>query len=179
MIEAGYFPKIVEPATPAMGVPGVKEICSVSLCISSGPDDWVEKWRHNWLGWFNSPDDAWFVVPEAERHRYRLFAYRLGPTRYRKGEALAAIVPEDVKPVPIGGSFISLGFDAVNRSMESILGFECSPLSCNGMAEEIPANECCLLPTREQAEAAARQFSIDEPEPGEYFVVEVLEHQRA
>jgi hypothetical protein len=69
-----------------------------------------------------------------------------------------------------------LGYDTVvNKSMESVLGFGCSPLSCNALGDELPANNYCLLATESEATAAALEFSIDEPEPGDYYVIEVLE----
>lgn len=55
-----------------------------------------------------------------------------------------------------------------------ILGFGCSPLSCNGMAEEISVNEFCLIDDLETALAAARRFGVEQPEPGPYVIVEVL-----
>ncbi len=55
----------------------------------------------------------------------------------------------------------------------SSAGFECSPLSCNGMAGEIPVNRYCLLDNVEQALRVAARFDEEQPEPGDYFVVEV------
>jgi hypothetical protein len=178
MIDAGYFAKLIEPTPDWLHGQSIREICSVSTCISCGPEDWVDHWRHNELGWFNTIEDAWSVVPEAERHRYRLFAYRMGLIRFRQGEPLEVPVPADVHPAQIPASFVSLGYDAVSRSMETVLGFECSPLSCNSMAEEIPANEFCLFGTEAAATAGAQAFSVQQPEPGDYYVVEVLEAHR-
>jgi hypothetical protein len=118
-------------------------------------------------------------VPETERQRYRLFAYRISLTRYRKGAPLDVPVPADVHPVPFADTFSRLGYDAISKFMESVLGLECSPLSCNGMAADLPANEHCLFDTEEDAAAAAKRFSIEEPEPGDYYVVEVLEARKA
>jgi hypothetical protein len=42
------------------------------------------------------------------------------------------------------------------------------------MAGEVPANRFCLFETLEEELAAARRFSVEEPEPGDYYVVEVL-----
>ena len=179
MIDAGYFAKMIVKKPESLHVQGVREICSVSTCISPGPDGWVDQWRHNEFGWFNTIVDAWSVVPELERPRYRLFAYRIGLTRFRKGEPLNVSVPADVHPVPIPAGFASLGYDAVSKYMESVLGFECSPLSCNAMAGEIPANEFCLFGTEAAATAGAKAFSVEEPEPGDYYVVEVLERQNS
>ncbi len=175
MVDAGYFAKVIEPTPDWLKCQSVREICSVSTCISSGADEWIDHWCHNELGWFNTIEDAWSVVPASERHRYRLFAYRLTLTRFRKGEPLEVALPADVHPVPIPATFRSLGYDAVSKSMESVLGFECSPLSCNSMAQEIPANEFCLFATEAAATDGAQAFSIQEPEPGDYYVVEVLE----
>jgi hypothetical protein len=63
--------------------------------------------------------------------------------------------------------------------MPSVLGFECSPLSCNSMASEMTANESCLFHSLEAAIAGAMRFSIEQPEPGDYYVVEVLEDRQS
>jgi hypothetical protein len=175
-IDAGYFPRIVEATPKGLGVPaGVIDICSVSTCISEGPDDWVGQWHHNSFGWFNTREAAWSAVPDAERARYRMFAYRIAPQFYRIGGAVDdVVVPADVAPEPISSEFQLIGYDAVSKFMDSVLGLECSPLSCNSMAAEIPANQHCLLETLEAAHEAARRFATEQPEPGAYYVVEVL-----
>ncbi len=178
MIDAGYFAKRVMARPEFVKAKNVAEICSASLCMSDGPDGWVEEWRHNWFGWFNSVEDAWSVVPEAERPGYRLFAYRIGPKRYRNGEMLDLVIPPDVHPTSIPSTFVSLGFDAVSKSREDVLGFECSPLSCNGMADELPVNSRCLFESEDAASASAAGFSRGDVEPGDYYVVEVLEGQQ-
>jgi hypothetical protein len=73
---------------------------------------------------------------------------------------------------PIPGSFVSLGFDVANKTYSPF--FECSPLSCNGMAEEVPVNRSCLIETLEDAIAFAERCAREEPEPGPYYVLEVL-----
>ena len=175
MIDGGYFPKRVANRPDGLNAPGVREICSVSHCMSSAPDGWIKHWRHNELGWFNSVEEALSVVPEAERPLYRLFAYRLEPFVYRRGERLDMRVPSDVRPDPIGPEFIERGFDTASRSMENVLGVECSPLSCNYLAVEIPTNEFCLFPTQQAACEGAKAFSVEQPEPGDYYVIQVLE----
>ena len=68
-----------------------------------------------------------------------------------------------------------IGYDIVERNAAmGILGFGCSPLSCNSMAESIPVNEFCLLDDLELALAAARRFGTEKPEPGPYVIIEVL-----
>jgi hypothetical protein len=108
-----------------------------------------------------------------------MFAYRLGLSFYHQGQPEPVALPEGVAPEPLPSQFVSLGFDAYSKSMESILGPECSPLSCNSMASEFQVNRHCLLVTFDEACAAAARFSIEQPEPGDYYVAEVLEKQRA
>jgi hypothetical protein len=99
----------------------------------------------------------------------------MGLARYRKGEALEVAIPADVRPEAVPPAFVSLGYDAVSKSSESVLGFECSPLSCNSMALEFAVNEFCLFDSEAAATAGATAFSSIEPEPGDYYIVEVLE----
>ena len=175
MIDAGYFAKRVMPRPGHLPAAGVREICSVSECISPGADNWIASWRHNGLGWFNRVADAVSVVPEKQRGEYRLFAYRIHPEVFgTKGRAPLPL-PADVRPEPLPAEFRSIGFDSASRSSAAGLSLECSPLSCNGLAAEMPVNERCLFPTLAAAIAGAERFAVEQPEPGDYYVVEVLE----
>ena len=175
----GYLPKRIVDLTgdvDAPRYPGVDEICSVSECISKSPPDWVDCWLHNTDTWlFDSPGAAWWVVPEVERERYRLYAYRLGPTLFHEsGKETEHPLPE-IKAVPIPASFVRIGYDAVVRHLDDthIGSFGCSPLSCNYMAEEYPVNRYCLVDDLDTALAMARDFASGNCEPGPYCVVEV------
>jgi hypothetical protein len=77
VILCGYFPKRVETRPDWLAEPRVKDVCSVSDCIVTGPDGWIDRWLHNWLGWFNTVADAYSVVPPDQVAQYRVFAYRL------------------------------------------------------------------------------------------------------
>ncbi len=178
MIDAGYFAKRVTPKPDWLAAGAVREICSASGCISPGPTGWIDRWLHNEFGWFNRVADALAVIPPGQRAAFRLFAYRIYPHVFRAGARHDLAVPSDVHPDPIPGMFESLGFDSVNRSMEGVLGFECSPLSCNAMATKMDTNEHCLFPSLETALAGATRFSIEQPEPGDYYVLEVLENRQ-
>ncbi len=173
MIDAGYFARQIVDK-PDWLAPNVREICSVSECFSAGPPDWVQQWLHHSLGWFNSPEAATSIVPPAGPS-YRLFAYRILPEEFGDGSRTPLVVPGDVRPDPIPAAYRSLGFDSVSKSLPAGLGFECSPLSCNRLALELPVNEHCLFGTLEEAIAGAIRFAREQPEPGHYYVVEVLE----
>ena len=172
---AGYFAKHVEPRPQSLDVPVVRDVCSVSQCLSPGADNWIASWRHNGLGWFNRVADAVDVVPSGQRGEYRLFAYRILPELFRGGGRATFAVPDDVKPEPLPAGFLSIGFDSASKLSAEGLSLECSPLSCNGLAAELPVNEHCLFPTIDAAIAGAERFALEQPEPGDYYVVEVLE----
>ena len=168
---AGYFPK---PAAVPDGWPAaarVDEICSVSTCLNAPPAGWIHRWLHNELGFFNTRADARAVGPGLA-----LFAYRLWPFRFAEGRLEALAVPH-LAVEPLSADFVSLGFDAVSKSASSF--FECSPLSCNTMAAEIPVNRFCLVDSRPEAAALAERFSRGNQEPGPYHVLEVLRERPA
>jgi hypothetical protein len=71
MIDAGFFAKRIESKPEFLHAPGVREICSVSTCISSGPENWIELWLHNDMGWFNRKADAIRAVPPGHESQYR------------------------------------------------------------------------------------------------------------
>jgi hypothetical protein len=175
VIDAGYFAKRVEPKPEGLDAPGVVDICSVSHCISKPPDGWIARWLHNELGWYNRLSDAAAAVPASQRTAHRLFAYRIHPLFFRRGNQHEFVVPSDVRPEPIPHTFRSLGFDSVNKQANAGFLFGCSPLSCNAMAAECAVNTHCLFGSVEEAIAGATRFSIEQPEPGDYYVIEVLE----
>ena len=111
------------------------------------------------------------VHRSARYKRFRLFAYALVPIRYFNDRTKPLeITGQDVEPLP--ASFVSLGFDVVNRTFSAF--FECSPLSCNGMADEVPVNRFCLQETLTEAITFAQRCAREEPEPGPFYVIEVL-----
>ena len=109
------------------------------------------------------------AVPAAERTGYELHAYRMLPRVFDSGESKPFELPK-MEIEPLTEEFELLGYDAVGY----FNGFACSPLSCNSMAEAIETNEHCLLQSLDVAKEVAMRFSQEEPEPGPYYVVEVL-----
>ena len=168
---AGYFPKRIVSLGAGLKGPFSREIWSVSECISKGPPDWIEHWRHNDFGLFDTREIAESVVPDADRRHYTVLGYRVWDRMFDGGQEVA--VP--ALPSPVDGpdaSFAPVGFDAVARS--GMTSFECSPLSCNGAARSFSVNDKCLFRTAEDAMAGAQEFSKGGWEPGPYWVVEVL-----
>jgi hypothetical protein len=171
LVFAGYFPKrIAVRDDDWLKAPAVREIWSVSDCISKGPPNWLDKWLHNDVGLFDTRDLAMSVVPEKEAQTFTIVGYRVWDKMFDQGQEVELRADLPVLPGPEAG-FVTVGFDAVARSQGF---FDCSPLSCNGGAATFATNEACLFRTLDEALAGAREFSIGSWEPGPYWVVEVL-----
>jgi hypothetical protein len=166
----GYFAKRVTAKPDSIHAPAVLEICSVSECIAPGPDGWADTWTHNEQWVYDTRSAARALVPPEEQHDFALYAYRLLPVLFREGSEEPFEVPSNPSSLP--STFESLGFDVVSRCFGT--SFECSPLSCSDMAHALEANQYCLLSTLSRAIEVAVKFSLEQPEPGPYFVVEVL-----
>jgi hypothetical protein len=172
LVLIGYFPKKVVQRSASLKAAHVTAVRNASGCLSSGPPGWIQHWTHNEMWVYSTIDAALAVMPQDERGEYELQAYRMLAIRWDAGRGMSIVLPTlNVEAVP--ASFHSVGFDAVSIQA-GVAGFGCSPLSCNAMAEEIETNEHCLLPTQQLAEHTALRFSIDEPEPGPFYVIEVL-----
>lgn len=175
----GYFAKPTMKRTEWPRSDAVEEICSASNCISGCDWDWIDEWQHNEMWVFDSPGSAWSVVPEDARARCDIFGYQLYPVRFVKGCQKPFTIPK-VDPQPLSSAFDKLGYDLVSRDTET--AFSHSPLSCNGLAAEVPTNRYCLLDTADEAFALAPTLEVPgQPmrgEPGPYFIVEIWRQRR-
>ncbi len=155
----------------------VEEICSVSDCIARGPERWQDQGRHNCHDLYDTPDLAWSVVPAEVRSQFDLFAYRLLLVEFMNGKEAPIEVWWEPTVERKSPSFVRLGWDAVVGGNHHLFG--CSPMSCNAgcnIVEVAKKNRFCLVNTKNEAIVLARQFSIEQPEPGPYCVVEVWRH---
>lgn len=169
---AGYFAKRLTPRPDWLAVPHIREICSVSECMAKHPERWIDHWKHNDAGLFDTAELAASVVPSEERGAFAIVGYRVWDRMFEEGVETPR--EEDLTAVPEpDASFESLGFDAVGRGL-GWNQFSCSPLSCNHGASTFRANEHCLFATLEEAKVGAKAFSNGNWEPGPYWIVEVL-----
>src|SRR5436189_5779659 len=116
----GYFPKRRTPVPPDYPLPGVEEIASVSECIAPAPQDWIQRWEHNDLFYFDSPAKARAIAPPDQSNAFDIYAYQQFPS----GDSTLDI-KSSADPLP--PSFERLGYDVVSREYSAT--FECSPLS--------------------------------------------------
>jgi len=167
----GYFPKQVVPADAAMGLPGVHDIWSVSGCFAKEPADWIQHWKHNECGAFDSRAIALSVVAPSDAQSYVVLAYRVLDQEFDEHEVRPIKFPAHLTSLELDPEYHSVGFDVVTWDFGA---FGCSPLSCNGGAKQFSVNSRCLFRTLDEALAGAREFSRGPWEPGPYRVVEVL-----
>ncbi len=175
-IFVGFFPKVTQPRPETIKVASITEICSVSEHISQGPDDWINQWKHNYLGFFDSEQTALSLISDVPE-QYDLYAYEMYPFYVLDGLTSSVEIDPPTGTVPPGYEF--LGYDIVTKSMSDF--FECSPLSCNNAAENFPTNSFCLLET--EAAAYEALLAMSKPgsrvEPGPYYLFKVYRKRRA
>ena len=156
-------------------------VWSVSECIAHRPDEWVHRWDFNRAFCYNTERQALDTIPNGSRDQFELFAYRIIPIQFSIGGKarevklgdvyLPGLIEVETEPALTG--FEIAGYDIVNIEAGH-LGFGCSPLSCNGCAAEHAVNSHCLIDELDRAAEIARIFADSEPEPGPYYLVEIL-----
>ena len=178
----GFCVKEYWPTPADWKQPGT-EVCSVSSCIASRPDAWIERWDFNFASCWNTEEQAWDVVAPQERERFRLYAYRVIPLLFTTSgtpevKTTDELFPDSLPPLPSENAlqnYSFLGYDVVQGS--GYLNYGCSPLSCNGMAVEYPVNWYYLIDDLTTAMQAATTFGHQEPEPGPFLIFEVWRKQ--
>jgi hypothetical protein len=169
----GYLPETVE------------EICSVSCCISKSPAG-----QHpSRMGFCPSETLAQRVIcAKPDRAAYDLYAYFMLPVAFEDdGEMrdlnhaereVLAEAENGVGPMPPG--YVRLGWDFATNSLgwETWPLFGCSPLTCNGLAQNIATNRFGLIDDIDRAFAVAGEIVSTPCEPGPYYLVQVWRKQR-
>jgi hypothetical protein len=174
MIPAGYMAKHVCRRLEWLQAPQVIDIYSVSSCVSKDFADYVKYWKHNGYWLFDSPE----IIRSAAQgnsislERTSLFYYEVYEKEY-DGQRWQIYAPEP--------SFLT---NVASPSMKQLEGFdvvtfyartspECSPLSCNSMARELPTNAHCLFKSFEEAKTSLENGAFRECEPGPYRIFAV------
>lgn len=174
MIPVGYMAKRIYNRPEWLGVPNVVDIYSVSSCISEDFADYTPFWKHNGYWLFDSPEVIRALAQEKSIRLdgTNLFFYEAHELEF-DGEAWNRWLPKS--------SFLTNVVSAARRQLEGfdIVSFsartspECSPLSCNSVAKEIPTNQHCLVESFDEAEANINNGSFKNSEPGPYRIFSV------
>ena len=176
MISAGYMYKNIESIPDWLKVENVADIYSVSNCISNDFCDYINYWKHNGFWLFDSLELINTIASEngISLRGMTPFYYRIHPlqwvgpeSKWEKFESEASFSTKVVEPV---GTNLE-GFDFVSYSAQT--SAECSPLSCNGLAQTISVNNHCLLDTFEIAKSTLESGDAVIGEPGPYRIFEV------
>ena len=169
----GYLYKRVAAAPEWLKAPHVSDIYSLSGCVSEAVGSHLEPWRQNGYGLFDSPAHIHALAAEhgLSLAGARLFYYEAYELEYDGQWTPFEPNPAlDTAVVPCQHATLE-GFDVATYWLRS--GTECSPLSCNGLAAELPTNTHCLFPSLEAAIQAVEQGRFEHSEPGPYRVIAV------
>lgn len=176
----GFFAKNTSTAVSDMGDYGIEEICSVSECMSRGPQGWVDKWKHNTDWWVFDTEQLALSVIEDDPARYDLYAYKLFPFRF-DGETRESMEVDSPAQGDLS-AYKQIGYDIVSRYCGPSFGH--SPLSCNGGYADYPINRYCLLDQADDSLRICAEIAKDAAEkgswePGPYCMVKVYRRIRA
>ena len=157
MIPAGYLYKFVVQRPGWLEAPGVVDICSISGCISQPFADFIKHWKHNGYWLFDSPAimEEIAMLEGIDLSRAMLFYYEVHDDEFddRTG-AWRKFGPEPsfVTNVRKPRNARCLGYDVA--TFWAGAGPECSPLSCNSLAQTLQVNAHCLFTSLEQTKQA-------------------------
>jgi hypothetical protein len=182
MIPVGYMYKSVSQKPDWLKTEDVTDIYSVSNCVSEDFSEWINYWKHNGYWFFDNPK---IINDLAEKNNISLKGMKLffyyayekqcnlddsvwSPYEVEKSFSTNVLVPKILNKE---------GYDIVSFSCQT--SAECSPLSCNHMAQEIKVNEHCLLSTFNEAKECIDNGMLNECEPGPYRIFEVYSVENA
>jgi len=184
MIPVGYLAKRVYQRADRLKVttknaffeklPGVVDVYSVSSCLSANFADYIRYWKHNGYWLFDSPRIIRDVAAEKSSNLEgaQLFYYEAHEMEF-DGEHWVPWSPDPSFPtnVIVPAEKQLQGFDVVCFSVKT--NPECSPLSCNGVAEDLQTNAHCLLDSFAEAETSLNDGAFKDAEPGPYRIFAV------
>jgi hypothetical protein len=172
----GYLCKRVSAVPEGLNLPQVVDFYSLSSHISEDFADYITYWRHNGYWLFDSPATMQLLANEQSisLEGLTLFYYEAHELQYnadlQQWVSFQADASFQTNVQPPKACTLE-GFDVVSFSTGT--SPECSPLSCNGLAAQIPTNEHCLIPTLEAAILALEEGRFKNCEPGPYQIISV------
>jgi hypothetical protein len=174
MIPVGYLAKRSCKKPEGLGLPNVADVYSVSDCVNDDFADYINYWKHNGYWLFDSPEIIRLVAQDnsIDLQGTVLFYYEAHEMEFSEA-GWRQFSSEPSFPTNIVQPFQKKleGFDVVTFFVGNAP--ECSPLSCNGLADELPTNPHCLFETFKEAETSlsAGKFAGSEPGPYRIFAV--------
>ena len=177
MLPMGYLYKHVVERPEWLHADNVIDIYSLGGCMSAEFDEeYIQFWKHNGHWLFDAPEIIELLAAEngIDLEGTTLFYYEVFEQEYDPEQGgWLAYTPEasSETAVRVPTRKTLAGYDVVSFYVRSTP--EHSPLSCNGLAEQIPTNAHCLLKTLEEARDALERGGFDNSEPGPYRIIAV------
>ena len=177
LIPLGYMLKFVESEPSWIANPVVREICSVSPCISEDFYGHIESWPYNGWSFFDDPSALVKIAIElgVDPAGTRLFYYEAFAREWNKEDRKwQEFWPQAASSPSLDYPRLGeLGFDVASFHLEA--NVDHSPLSCNGMADELPANAHCLLNSLSTAIDLLESDAFSECGDGPHRIIAVHE----
>ena len=174
MIPIGYMAKRSCEKPKGFIMPSVADVFSVGSCVNDDFADFMSFWPQNGFWLFDSPEIIQNIARENSLSLAgtKLFYYEAYESEFT-GKEWRSFFPElnTATDVLFPSQKILEGFDVVTFSTGT--SPECSPLSCNGLANKIPTNRHCLIESFEEAKIALDSGKFDGAEPGPYRIFAV------
>jgi hypothetical protein len=175
MNSAGYMAKWIMNRPNGFQNAGIVDIYSVSGCISNDFADYIEFWKHNGFWFFDSPQ----IIQEiAKEHSIdltgtKLFYYEVYNLEFHEDNQWKSFKPDASFTTDIEKPSLKNleGYDIVTFSCGN--SAECSPLSCNWLANTIPVNKHCLLSSFDNAHQLLENGKFQNVELGPYRIMAV------
>jgi len=160
--------------------PAVRDIYSVSDCMSKPFADYIEFWKHNGFWFFDSPEiiKALAEGKSISLEGMMLFYYEVYELEYHEDDPIwRGFSPEPSFETHVMVPKVKLfeGFDIATYSAGT--SPECSPLSCNSLAAAIKTNGHCLIETLEEAKQSLEHGKFLNSEPGPFRILGVYSTQ--
>lgn len=176
MVPAGYLYKFVSPRPAWLEAPAVTDIFSISGCISPCFADYISHWKHNGYWLFDSPALMEQIARQSgiDLSQAICFYYEVHEEEFDESTGQwrrFAPEPSMVTAVQEPRTKQCLGYDVATFWAGNAP--ECSPLSCNAVATDLPVNAHCLFASFEDAKNAIDRgaFVTTEPGPCRIFAV--------
>ena len=176
MTPAGYIAKKIHTSTDWLNNSAVEDIWSVSNCMSQVFCDYIPHWQHNGYWLFDTPDAIRRLAAEEriDLSGHRMFYYEVFAKQYNEDTNTWEVFgpePSLKTRVQVPATKTLEGFDVVSFSTASAP--ECSPLSCNRLANSIAVNRHCLLDSFDKAQQLILNGTLEHSEPGPYRIFAV------
>lgn len=174
MIPVGYLAKRSCAKPAGFQVPTVDDVYSVSGCVNEDFADYIDSWKHNGYWLFDSPAlieevarEKSISLEEAKFFYYEAYELEFTGKEWRPYFPEKSMVGNIAPPMQKRLE----GFDVVTFSAGN--SPECSPLSCNGIPENVATNSHCLIEDFDSAKAALDSGNFENSEPGPYRILAV------